>query len=61
MGSDLYTLLEDRLSLRLKDSSHRELLRQVIQWYREGGSKRVANELKVRVALILGGLSPDVE
>ncbi|MEM2906126.1 MAG: hypothetical protein QW057_01610 [Candidatus Bathyarchaeia archaeon] len=59
MGTEFYAALEDRLSRRLRDPAHRELLRQVLQWYREGGSKQVTSETKERVTLILGGLSPD--
>jgi len=61
MRSDFYAMLEDRLSHRLMDTAHRELLKQVLQWYREGGSKQVTSEVRQRVTLILGGLNPDAE
>jgi hypothetical protein len=61
LESDFYTFLEDRLSRRLKEGTHRELLRRVIRWYREGGSKQVTKELRDQIILILGGLSLDVE
>jgi len=61
MAKDFYQLLEERLVLRLEDSEHKALLKEVLTWYKEGGSKQVKARLLDRVTLILQGLSEDVE
>jgi hypothetical protein len=58
---DFYQLLEERLALRLEKSEHRVLMKEVLTWYKEGGSKQVKARLLDRVTLILQGLSEDVE
>lgn len=58
---DFYQLLEERLTLRLEESEHKALLKEILNWYREGGSKQVTARLLERVTLILQGLSEDVE
>ena len=61
MDRDFYTLLEEKLSLRLENSEHKDLLKQILQWYKEGGLKRVETELIENITLILEGLSDDVK
>jgi len=58
---DFYELLGERLSLRLEESEHKTLLKEILDWYKEGGSKQVKSKLLERATLILQGLSEDVE
>ena len=58
---DFYQLLAERLTLRLEESEHKVLLKEILNWYKEGGSKQVKTRLLERVTLILQGLSEDVE
>ena len=58
---DFYQLLEERLALRLEESEHKALLKEILNWYKEGGSKQVKARLLERVTLILQGLSEDVQ
>jgi len=58
---DFYELLEERLTLRLEESEHKALLKEILDWYKEGGSKQVKSKLLERATLILQGLSEDVE
>jgi len=60
-AKDFYQLLEERLALRLEESEHKALLKEVLNWYKEGGSKQVKASLLDRVTTILQGLSEDVE
>jgi hypothetical protein len=59
--NDFYELLEERLTLRLKENEHKVLLKEVLNWYKEGGPKQVKSRLVERVTLILQGLSEDVK
>lgn len=59
--NDFYQLLEERLALRLEESEHKALLKEILNWYKEGGSKQVKSRLLERVTLILQGLSEDVK
>lgn len=58
---DFYQLLGERLTLRLEESEHEDLLKEILNWYKEGGSKHVKSRLLERVTLILQGLSEDVK
>ncbi|TET25959.1 MAG: hypothetical protein E3J73_05335 [Candidatus Bathyarchaeum sp.] len=58
---DFYQLLEEKLTLRLEENEHKALLKEILGWYKEGGSKQVKARLLDRVTLILRGLSEDVE
>lgn len=58
---DFYQLLEEKLTLRLQESEHKALLKEILDWYKEGGSKQVKTRLLDRVTLILRGLSENVE
>lgn len=58
---DFYELLGERLSLRLEEGEHKLLLKEVLNWYKEGGPKQVKSRLLERVTLILQGLSENVE
>jgi len=60
-AKDFYQLLQERLALRLEKSEHKALLKEVLNWYKEGGSRQVKARLLDRVTLILQGLSEDVE
>jgi hypothetical protein len=61
MAKDFYQLLEEKLTQRLWESKHEALLKEILSWYKEGGSKQVRARLLDRVTLILQGLSKDVE
>lgn len=56
---DFYELLGEKLALRLEESEHKALLTEVLNWYKEGGPKRVKSRILERVTLILQGLSED--
>ena len=58
---DFYQLLGERLTLRLMESEHKALLKEILNWYKEGGPKQVKSRLLERITLILQGLSEDVE
>jgi len=58
---NLYQLLEEKLTLRLEESEHKALLKEILNWYKEGGSKQVKAKLLDRVTLILEGLSENVK
>jgi len=58
---DFYQLLEEKLTLRLDESEHKALLNEILNWYKEGGSKQVKTRLLERVTLILQGLSENVQ
>ena len=58
---NFYQLLEEKLTLRLEESEHKALLKEILNWYKEGGSKQVKAKLLDRVTLILEGLSENVK
>jgi len=58
---DFYQLLEEKLTMRLNESEHKALLKEILNWYKEGGSKQVKAKLLDRVTLILEGLSENVK
>jgi len=61
VAKNFYQLLEEKLTLRLQESEHKALLKEILGWYKEGGSKQVKARLLDRLTLILRGLSEDVE
>jgi hypothetical protein len=60
-AKDFYQLLEERLTLRLEETEHKALLKEILNWYKEGGPKQVKSRLLERTTLILQGLSEDVK
>jgi len=59
--NDFYELLGERLTLRLEESEHKALLKEILDWCKEGGSKQVKSRLLERITLVLQGLSEDVK
>ena len=60
-SKDFYQLLEERLTLRLEETEHKVLLKEILNWYKEGGPKQVKSRLLERTTLILQGLSEHVK
>ena len=56
-----YQLLEEKLTMRLNEREHKALLKEILHWYKEGGSKQVKTRLLERVTLILEGLNDRVK
>jgi len=61
MSKNLYSLLFEKLSARIPDAEHRVLLKNVLEWYVEGGSKLVKTKLDDQVSSILQGWEENAE
>lgn len=59
--NDFHQMLVEKLASRLEEKEHESLLKEILEWYEEGGSKQVETRLRDRIDLLLHGVSTDVE
>jgi len=61
MSRNLYSFLLEKLSARLPDAEHRVLLKKVLGWYLDDGSKILKAKLEDQISSILQGWDENVE
>jgi hypothetical protein len=55
MSRNLYSFLLEKLSARLPDAEHRALLKKLLEWYMDDGSKFLKVKLEEQISSILQG------
>ena len=61
MSKDLHSLLFEKLSARIPDAEHKVLLKKILDWYMEGGSKLIKAKLDEHISSILQGWDENAE
>jgi hypothetical protein len=55
VNKDSFSLLFEKLSKKITETEDLALLKQVLEWYVEGGSKMIKTNLDSQIAIILQG------
>ena len=61
VSRNLHSFLLEKLSARIPDAEHRVLLKKVLEWYMDNGSKFLKVKLEDQISSILQGWDENAE